>query len=292
MRWMTSEPAATIATAMSSAAWPAPLEKNVPMISGCMSQRNPVSAIGSPVRIQRAMRPCAVRELDEPPELAALADRLDDGVEHLGRVAARGALELCEERDLLEVAVGHAVGHLADGDLGGHAELVVLHDPSQLGAGRFRRVLDDTVERAAEAVADAERRGEHLERGRELVRELVAKRPELPPDDRVRRHRRRHESEQRQDERERREHDREHEGGSDRREHDLPCGPTEPCDLEVALEPSPPALRVAVLGHRLADDRALMLDERWSEPGGKVADPLDDVALGAAGEQEQRPAQQ
>ena len=68
-----------------------------------MTQRRPAASETT----QRDMRPWAVSVRDQPPERDALADRVGHAVEHLGRVAARLALEGRDERDLVQVAVVH-----------------------------------------------------------------------------------------------------------------------------------------------------------------------------------------
>src|SRR4029078_79942 len=83
-----------------------------------------------------------------------------DGVEALARVAARRPLQLGKEGDLLDVAVRHPPGELPDRILPEHAEPVVLQDPGELGPGGLAGVVDDDAERAVEAVAGAQRRGE------------------------------------------------------------------------------------------------------------------------------------
>ena len=121
--------------------------------------------------------------LDQSPNLRALADGADDGVEDLGRVAARRALQLGEERDLLDVAVRHPTGELPHRLFRKDAEPVVLHHARELRARRLVGVVDDDAEGTVEAVAGAKGGSEHLQTRRELLGELVANRLQLPSND-------------------------------------------------------------------------------------------------------------
>ena len=103
-------------------------------------------ADGSSETIHRARRPCAVSVADEAPQLLPLANALRDAVEHLGRVAARLALNRCDERDLLDVAVLHALDDAVERVLERDAELLVGDHALELGLRGLRRVGHDDGE--------------------------------------------------------------------------------------------------------------------------------------------------
>src|SRR5918994_4972229 len=109
-------------------------------------------------------------------------------------------------------------------------------------------MVDYDAERAVEAVAGPQRRREHLQAAGELVRELVADRLDLPPDDGTRDERRR-QPEQADDRR--REEQGEHEDrerAPERDADDCAWGNRHPRQLQVTLQLRPPTRRVLVAG--------------------------------------------
>src|SRR3712207_7349153 len=82
----------------------------------------------------------------------SLPDRVADGVEHLGQVAADLAVDPDRLRDPAEVVAGHPLGHLVEGvaEVAAHPGLV--DDAGEL-LRRGRRGLEgDGVHRAQQAV--------------------------------------------------------------------------------------------------------------------------------------------
>ena len=96
------------------------------------------SATGSSDTIQRAIRPCAVSVVISRRSSMPVADVLDDLVEHLGRVAARVALQRRDERDLVEVAVLHPLDRPAEGVVERDAELLVRDHAPELASATAR----------------------------------------------------------------------------------------------------------------------------------------------------------
>ena len=94
-------------------------------------------------------------------------------VEHLGRVGARLALELGDERDLVEVAAVHPVRGDAERLVERDAELLVGDHTAELALRRLGRVVDGDGERPDEAVAGAERGRDDVEVLGQLVAEVA-----------------------------------------------------------------------------------------------------------------------
>ena len=107
----------------------------------------------------------------EPAQLPAGAQRLDQPVEHLGRVAAGLGLEAGDQPEMVELVVAHARRQLREGLLDRLAEPLVVDHALELAAGRLGGLLDHDLERAHEAVAGAHRAGDDLDVVRELLRE-------------------------------------------------------------------------------------------------------------------------
>src|SRR4051794_6654824 len=123
------------------------------------------------------------QRLHQSAQLEALADRLGDAVDALRGVPACLALELCDERDLLEIAARHSGGHERERVLERDPELLVCDHPLHLGLHGLGGALDDDGKRPGETVARAQRRRHHLERVRKLLRELVPSPRELANDE-------------------------------------------------------------------------------------------------------------
>ena len=181
------------------------------------------------------------QHVDQSAELHSAADDLGDPVEHLGRVAARLALEAHDERELLCVVALHPARHHHERVVERDAELLVLEDAAELGLRRLDRAVDHDRERAHRRVTRPHRAGEDVE----VVCELLLERPAHLPD-RTRHDVARDERRQEADEEahERLEDDR----GDDRRDDpadDRPAGDregreAEASELDVGLEALPP----------------------------------------------------
>ena len=87
--------------------------------------------------------------------MARSPDVSSDHVEHLGGIPAGGALQLREERDLVEVGLAIRFSHASDRELDGTPSCSSAIDPLELALRRLRRVVDHDRERTDEAVADS-----------------------------------------------------------------------------------------------------------------------------------------
>src|SRR5207249_1227908 len=96
-------------------------------------------------------------------ELEALAGRVGDAVEDLGRVAASLPLERADERDLLELAAGHPLHDYVKCLVDRDTELLICNDSLEFRLRRLGGVVDDHRERADEAVTCAESGRPHRE---------------------------------------------------------------------------------------------------------------------------------
>ena len=189
------------------------------------------------------------QHLDEAPELHPAADDLGDPVEHLGRVTAGLALEAHDERDLLGVVALHAACHHHESVVERDAELLVLEHAAKLGLRRLDRAVDHDAESAHRRVTGAHGAGEHVE----VVCELLLERPPHlrdPARHEPARHERRCETDEQAPERleDDRARDRGEDAADDRPACDRERREAEAAELDIRLEPLPPAL---------AADRAL-----------------------------------
>jgi hypothetical protein len=108
-------------------------------------------------------------------ELLAAADGVGDLLDDLDEVTARLLLHDDGQREDLQVLVlGRPPRHVGDRLLEGHAQLLRLERAPELDRDRRRHLGGDHLERALQRVSRAQRAGHHLERIRELLRQLGA----------------------------------------------------------------------------------------------------------------------
>ena len=112
---------------------------------------------------------------DQPPQVHPRANVGCDLIEHLRRVPARLALHECEDGDLIDVDVLHALPRHLERLVERNAELLVRHDAAELALGRLGRLVRDDTHRAREAVPRTKSRREDVE----ILGQLLAELPSL-----------------------------------------------------------------------------------------------------------------
>ena len=237
-----------------------------------------------------------------------VADGRDDHVEDLSDIAAGRPLQLGDERDLVEIAALHPLGHAPDRLVDRNAELLVAHSSSQLFLRRLAGLLDHTRERCDETVPGSQGGRQHLEVGRELLRELVANLPQPVAHDHAR-DERNHQAEHDEDRRDGDEDDH-GENRADRSKRDESgCRRPHVGDLESAVEPGERPVRparydglsrlCASLGrgrrcfpHTCAREGGNALDDRRRSSGDRPADDVHGQTRDDERKQEERPARE